>query len=310
MPSRPDDVRQSLGLPDFVDPVDVGEASLAASQTWGDERPATARGLSTGDPAAGVARPFGSAGHESRFAGDDSGDGDNASARPGRAGRQRQGRGGSASGYGQSSFGTSSFGASSWGVGARSGAKRKAKKQLTWAEKAGRREKRAAARREAEAAEREKDPIGYAREIVLTQLTAMPRSRSQLADKLREKEVSEDVIDVVLDRMEDIGLVDDEAYAAMLVRSKLASRGLARRALRQELKRKGINDDVATVALEQVDDDVEREQALVLARKKMVTMSRLDEPTQTRRLAGLLARKGYSGELVWSVIRQVQEEAS
>ena len=81
MPSRPDDVRQSLGLPDFVDPVDVGEASLAASQTWGDERPATARGLSTGDPAAGVARPFGSAGHASRFAGDDSGDGDNASAR-------------------------------------------------------------------------------------------------------------------------------------------------------------------------------------------------------------------------------------
>ena len=185
MPSRPDDVRQSLGLPDFVDPVDVGEASLAASQTWGDERPATARGLSTGDPAAGVARPFGSVGHESRFAGDDSGD--NASARPGRAGRRRQG--GSASGYGQSSFGTSSFGASSSGVGARSGAKRKAKKQLTWAEKAERREKRAAARREAEAIEREKDPIGYAREIVLTQLTAMPRSRSQLADKLREKEV-------------------------------------------------------------------------------------------------------------------------
>lgn len=306
MPSRPDDVRQSLGLPDFVDPVDVGEASLAASQTWGDERPATARGLSTGDPAAGVARPFGSAGHESRFAGDDSGD--NASARPGRAGRQ--GRGGSSSGFGQSSFGTSSFGASSSGVGARSGAKRKAKKQLTWAEKAERREKRAAARREAEAAEREKDPIGYAREIVLTQLTAMPRSRSQLADKLREKEVSEGVIDVVLDRMEDVGLVDDEAYAAMLVRSKLASRGLARRALRQELKRKGIDDDLATVALEQVDDDVEREHALVLARKKMVTMSRLDEPTQKRRLAGLLARKGYSGELVWSVIRQVQEETS
>lgn len=301
MPSRPDDVRQSLGLPDFVDPVDVGEASLAASQTWGDERPATARGLSTGDPAAGVSRPFGSAGHESRFAGDDSGD--NASAR-------RQGRGGSSSGFGQSSFGTSSFGASSSGVGARSGAKRKAKKQLTWAEKAERREKRAAARREAEAAEREKDPIGYAREIVLTQLTAMPRSRSQLADKLREKEVSEGVIDVVLDRMEDVGLVDDEAYAAMLVRSKLASRGLARRALRQELKRKGIDDDLATVALEQVDDDVEREHALVLARKKMVTMSRLDEPTQKRRLAGLLARKGYSGELVWSVIRQVQEETS
>ena len=207
-------------------------------------------------------------------------------------------------------FFSSSFGASSSGVGARSGANRKAKKQLTWAEKAERREKRAAARREAEASEREKDPIGYAREIVLTQLTAMPRSRSQLADKLREKEVSEDVIDVVLDRMEDVGLVDDEAYAAMLVRSKLASRGLARRALRQELKRKGIDDDVATVALEQVDDDVEREHALVLARKKMVTMSRLDEPTQTRRLAGLLARKGYSGELVWSVIRQVQEEAS
>ena len=132
----------------------------------------------------------------------------------------------------------------------------------------------------------------------------MPRSRSQLADKLREKEVSEGVIDVVLDRMEDVGLVDDEAYAAMLVRSKLASRGLARRALRQELKRKGIDDDLATVALEQVDDDVEREHALVLARKKMVTMSRLDEPTQKRRLAGLLARKGYSSGIAFRVVRE------
>lgn len=298
MGSRSDDVGQSLGLPDFVDPQDVAETSLAASQTWGEERPAPSgsfRGVSsdgplTRDPAAGVRRPFGAAGHESD------------ASMPRRGDRKRSSP--------ASSFNRDQTRASSGGFGNASGGKRRAKKQLTWAEKAERKERRAAARREAEAAEREKDPIGYAREIVLTQLTAMPRSRAQLADKLREKEIDEGVIDAVLDRMEDVGLVDDEAYAGMLVRSKLASRGLARRALRQELRRKGIDDEVAETALEQVDDDIEREQALVLARKKMATMSRLDEQTQTRRLAGLLARKGYSGELVWSVIRQVREEAS
>lgn len=182
-------------------------------------------------------------------------------------------------------------------------------KHLSWEEKRARRERKAAQRAEQEAAEREKDPVGFAREIVLTQLTAAPRSRGWLESKLRDKEISEEVIEAVLDRMEDVGLVDDVEYAGMLVRSQVATRGLARRALAQELRRKGVREDAAEDALAQVTDDDERVRAHELATKKMATMGSLDPQVQTRRLAGLLARKGYGPGIVWSVVKQVQDEA-
>ncbi|HET7820008.1 MAG TPA: regulatory protein RecX, partial [Ornithinibacter sp.] len=99
----------------------------------------------------------------------------------------------------------------------------------------------------------EPDPLDWARQIVLRQLTAAPRSRAQLEQALRRKDCPDDVAAVVLDRMEEVGLVDDVAYAGMLVRSQQAGRGLARRALAQELRRKGVDDETAQAALDEVD---------------------------------------------------------
>lgn len=103
--------------------------------------------------------------------------------------------------------------------------------------------------------------------------------------------------------------MDDEAYAGLLVRSQQAGRGLARRALALELRRKGIEDDVAAVALEGIPDDEEREQARRLVAKRLRTMHGLDATVQTRRLAGMLARKGYPSSLAFSVIREAIADA-
>src|SRR3954466_11079789 len=84
------------------------------------------------------------------------------------------------------------------------------------------------------------DPESVARAIVLRQLTMAPRSRAQLADKLAERGADEAVAERVLDRFEEVGLVDDEAFAQLLVRSQRAGRGLGRRALAHELRRKGV----------------------------------------------------------------------
>lgn len=143
----------------------------------------------------------------------------------------------------------------------------------------------------------------------MNQLTMAPRSRRHLEGKLAAKGCDEQVAKVVLDRMQEVGLVDDEVYAAMVVRSQQAGRGLARRALLQELRRKGVDDDVASSALEQVDDDSERERARGLVTKKMRSMHGLDVTVQTRRLAGMLARKGYSSGTAWSVIREAVADA-
>ena len=154
------------------------------------------------------------------------------------------------------------------------------------------------------------DPDAVARAIVLRQLSLAPRSRAQLEGKLRQRGCADDVSARVLDRMTEVGLVDDEAYAEMLVRSRQEGKGLARTALAHELRRKGIDDDVAKEALAQVGNDDERARAEELVAKKLRTMHGLAPDVQARRLAGLLARKGYAGEVAWPVIREAVNSAA
>src|SRR3954454_20843681 len=101
--------------------------------------------------------------------------------------------------------------------------------------------------------ELEPDPGSVARTICLNLLTAAPRSRGELATALRKRRVPDDVAAQVLDRLTDVNLIDDAAYAEAYVESRHRGRGLARSALRQELRRKGVDETVAAVAVEQID---------------------------------------------------------
>ncbi|WP_017935202.1 regulatory protein RecX [Nocardioides sp. Iso805N] len=149
----------------------------------------------------------------------------------------------------------------------------------------------------------EADPESVARKILLDQLTGQARSRKELADKLAKKLVPEEIATRLLDRFEEVGLIDDAAFARLWIDSRQAGKGLARRALAQELRRKGIADEVAREALDAVDPSDEEAAARVLVQRKLRTMSRLDDVTKTRRLLGMLARKGYPSGLAMTVIR-------
>jgi regulatory protein len=131
-----------------------------------------------------------------------------------------------------------------------------------------------------------------------------PRSRSELAQKLAQRDCPAEVAAAVLDRMTEVGLIDDEAYAQMLVHSQQAGRGLARQALARELRTKGIEDHLADEALASITDEDERDRARALVDKKLRAMHGLDIQVQTRRLAGMLARKGYSPSMTYAVIRE------
>lgn len=154
------------------------------------------------------------------------------------------------------------------------------------------------------AAKGEPDPHDVARRIVLRQLAAGPRTRRQLEDKLRERGCEPQVAARVLDRMGEVGLVDDEAYAEMFVRSRQETKGLAASALRSELRDRGVADHVVDAALEEIDPAHEKEQARVLVARRLRTMRGLDRDVQTRRLAAFLARKGYSGAVAYEVVRE------
>jgi regulatory protein len=153
------------------------------------------------------------------------------------------------------------------------------------------------------------DPESVARKILLDQLTDRARSRAELAKKLSGKLVPDDIATRLLDRFEEVGLIDDGAFAREWVTQRHSGRGLARRALAMELRRKGIEDDVAREALEEIGSDDEAQVAHRLVRRKLRTMQGLPADKATRRLVGMLARKGHSPGLAYRVVREELAES-
>jgi regulatory protein len=151
----------------------------------------------------------------------------------------------------------------------------------------------------------EADPESVAREIVLRKLTAQARSRSELAKALSQRNVPEQTARAVLDRFEEVGLVDDAAFADSWVKSRQSRRHLSKRALRQELVRKGVGREEIDDAVGQVDGDDEYQAARELAVKKLRGMSGLDRAVQYRRLGGALGRRGFSPGITSRVLSEV-----
>ncbi|WP_305783047.1 regulatory protein RecX [Symbioplanes lichenis] len=154
--------------------------------------------------------------------------------------------------------------------------------------------------------EKEPDPrpeSEIAREICLRQLAVRPRTRAELAKALAKKEISDEVIAEVLDRYDEVGIIDDAAFARAWVSSRHHGRGLARRALANELRQRGVDAEVATEALETVDDDAEAAAARALVDRKLRTAT--GTPDQIfRRLVGMLARKGYPAGTAFRAVKE------
>jgi len=152
------------------------------------------------------------------------------------------------------------------------------------------------------------DPTEVAREICLRLLAVRPRTRAELATALRRRRIAEDVAAEVLDRYDEVGLIDDAAFARAWVTSRHHGRGLARRALAGELRQRGVDGQVVGAALEELDPATEATTARALAERKLRGMGRAAPEVVFRRLVGMLARKGYPAGLAVSVVKDVLAE--
>lgn len=151
------------------------------------------------------------------------------------------------------------------------------------------------------------DPESVARKILLDQLTGRARTRAELATKLAQRDVPGDIAEGLLDRFTEVGLIDDAAFARLWIEQRQEGRGLARRALAQELRRKGVDDETVRDALEERaedDPDAELEAARMLVRRKLRSVQGLDHDKAVRRLVGMLARKGHSSGVAFRVVRE------
>jgi len=141
-----------------------------------------------------------------------------------------------------------------------------------------------------------------ARALCLRLLTARSRTRAELHGQLAKRGYPEDVSASVLDRLTTVGLVDDADFAEQWVQSRHTRAGKSRRALAAELHTKGVDNDVITTALAGIDAGAERDRAEELVRAKLRREALTDEARVTRRLVGMLARRGYSQNLACEVV--------
>ena len=161
--------------------------------------------------------------------------------------------------------------------------------------------------RAARAAE-ETDPYTRAKTIVYNQLAYSAKTRGQLRKKLQAEGFDAELIEPLLDKFEAAKLIDDAEYAQSFVAQKSRTKKLSRAALRRELAERGVRGEEAENALAQRTDEQEREDAAELVRKKlrpgMNLSDRAEKDRVTRRLLGMLARRGYSSSVSMSVIRE------
>jgi regulatory protein len=152
------------------------------------------------------------------------------------------------------------------------------------------------------------DPESVARQICLHQLEFAPRTRAELAATLAKRGVPAEAAEAVLSRFAEVGLIDDALFSEMWVTSRHRGRGLAGRALQQELRRKGVDDETARDAVATLDPDQEAETARSLVRRKLPSTRGLTTEARVRRLAGMLARKGYNAGLAFRIVKEELEE--
>ena len=123
-------------------------------------------------------------------------------------------------------------------------------------------------------------------------------SRWELEQVLRKREVDETVAAAELDRLESVGLLDDEALAVSLVYAARARKGQGRQAIERELRRRHIDDGAIGNALADYDQEEELDRATEVALKRVGQLHDVDDQTAERRLFGYLVRRGYSTETV------------
>jgi regulatory protein len=152
------------------------------------------------------------------------------------------------------------------------------------------------------------DVESVARTIALHKLTVRACTRHELDQALQAKNVPQAAIDAVLDRLEEVGLVDDASFAVDWVTSRQQRRHLSRQVLRRELQAKGVQHSDIDSALARLDLDAELGSARELVERKRAAMDGLPRNVQYRRLAGILSRRGFDTAVTTRVLTDVLAE--
>ncbi|GAA1843264.1 regulatory protein RecX [Microbacterium koreense] len=151
------------------------------------------------------------------------------------------------------------------------------------------------------------DAIDLAEQRLLRRLRTRSLSVREARGVLAEAGLPSEATETVIDRLVDLGYLDDAALAEHLVHVAVDRKGQGRQAIARTLAQRGVPRDVADAAIAGLPDD-DAERALEFARSKARSMRSLDHDTALRRLSGQLARRGYGAAIALEVARRAIAE--
>ena len=151
------------------------------------------------------------------------------------------------------------------------------------------------------------DEIEVAHDRALNFLSYRPRSSEEVRRNLHQKEFAERTIETVIERLTGAGLLDDAAFARYWVDNRERFEPRSRRALRYELRQKGVPDPAIQAALDDLDEE---DAAYRAASTRLRRYARADEETFRKRLGDFLARRGFGYEIVRDVLDRLWQEQS
>jgi regulatory protein len=152
---------------------------------------------------------------------------------------------------------------------------------------------------------RGREAVEVAYDKALHFLSYRPRSRAEIAAYLKRKKAQPDTVGTVLERLEHAGLVDDSAFAQYWVENRESFRPRGSRALRHELRQKGVPEAVIARAVEGID---ETDSAYRAAHRRARRFRQLDYQAFRQRLGGFLQRRGFGYDVVKEAVDRLWRE--
>ena len=149
------------------------------------------------------------------------------------------------------------------------------------------------------------DLYGDAMTIALYALAPRAKSRAELHAHLLKRGAEAEIASAVLDNLELQGLLNDLEFAKIWSESRQRQKKLSKRTIAQELRVKGVSQDIIDEVIDEIDDDGEYQMAFDLAERKYRSCAHLEQEVIYRRVHSVLARKGFSHGVTQRIMKQL-----
>lgn len=153
----------------------------------------------------------------------------------------------------------------------------------------------------------EADERNKVRQAAYRYLSYRPRTAWELKKHLQRQQWRSVMIDQIVNELQEVGYLDDRAFAVEWVKQRGKQKGLGPQRLRQELVNKGVAESLIEEALHQWDEEEERQRAMEIAKRRYLRIEQEPWPKIERRLGSYLARRGYSMTVIYDVLGQLRE---